>query len=91
MIRGRVIGEVWATRRTKGLDGRKLLLVAAEHADQLVVAMDQLDAGAGDRVLVTWGSGARLAIGPHGSGRRLLCDAAIAQVVDGASDREEER
>ncbi|MEK7393755.1 MAG: EutN/CcmL family microcompartment protein, partial [Fibrobacterota bacterium] len=27
MILGRVIGEVWATRKDRGLDGRKLLIV----------------------------------------------------------------
>lgn len=83
MIRAKVIGEVWATRKAAGLGGRKLLLLAADGTRRLVVGVDTLDAGPGDDVLVTWGSGARnvLAAGPDNRG--LLCDAALTLVVDG--------
>lgn len=33
MIRGRIIGEVWATKKHPGLEGRKLVLVAAVGDD----------------------------------------------------------
>ncbi len=86
MIRGVVVGEVWGTRKAAGLDGRKLLLVAVERSDRLVVGVDTLDARVGDRVLVTWGSGARNVLQPGPGNRGVLCDAAVAMVVDGSSD-----
>lgn len=85
MMRGRVVGEVWATRKSAGLEGRKLLLVGGQ-SDRLVVAVDTLDARAGDTVLVSWGSGARGVLRPGPDNRDLLCDAAVSQVVDGSSD-----
>ena len=52
MMRGTVVGSVWAARHAPGLDGQKLLLVAAKdaegrHTGRLVVATDVLDARAG--------------------------------------------
>jgi microcompartment protein CcmK/EutM len=86
VTRGRVIGEVWGTRKARGLDGRRLLLVADAHGgDEVVVAIDTLDARAGQEVLVAFGSGARNVIAPGPDNRTILCDAAIALVVDGAS------
>lgn len=86
MIRGRVIGQAWATRRAAGLSNQTMLLVAEEGSKRVLLALDILDARVGDRVLVSMGSGARnvLAPGPHN--RHLLCDAAVSQVVDGSSD-----
>ncbi|MFH1132120.1 MAG: EutN/CcmL family microcompartment protein [Pseudomonadota bacterium] len=89
MIRGKVVGEVWATRKAKGLSDQKLLLVAAEKTDRLVVAIDTIDAGVGDEVLVSWGSGARNVLRAGPDNKDLLCDAAISLVVDGCSDRDE--
>ena len=89
MIRGTVVGEVWATRKARGLDGRKLVLVAARDADgrasgRLVVAVDTLDARAGEDVTVAFGSGARNVLRPGVENRDLLCDAAVAAIVEGA-------
>jgi ethanolamine utilization protein EutN len=89
MIRGRVVGQVWATRKARGLDGQKLLLVAAHDASgratgRLVVASDVLDARAGEDVTVAFGSGARNVLRPGGGDRDVLCDAAIAAIVEGA-------
>jgi microcompartment protein CcmK/EutM len=82
MIRGTVVGQVWATRKSRGLAGHRLLLIAA-GGDRVVVGVDTLDARVGQEVLVSWGSGARnvLKAGPHN--RDLLCDAAVSLVVDG--------
>jgi ethanolamine utilization protein EutN len=80
MIRGQILGEVWATRRASGLDGRKLVLVAVEGEDRAVVAFDTQDARVGDEVLVAMGSGARKVIGDSPA---LLCDAAVALILDG--------
>lgn len=88
MIRGVVIGEVWATRRTKRLHGRKLILVAEiyetpegrRRSGRVVVATDNLDARAGDTVIVAFGSGARNAVEP--GSRDVLVDAAVVQIVE---------
>jgi ethanolamine utilization protein EutN len=87
VIRGQVIGEVWATKRATRLEGLKLLLVAEQVAKvgtgRVVVATDNLDAGIGDEVLVAFGSGARNAISP--GSRDVLVDAAVVQIIDGSN------
>jgi microcompartment protein CcmK/EutM len=85
MIRGRVIGDLWATRKALGLDGRHLVLVAVEGEDRVMVAIDTLDARDGQSVLVSVGSGARNVIEPGPDNRALLCDAAVSLLVDGES------
>jgi ethanolamine utilization protein EutN len=64
VLLGRVVGRLWAARRAEGLAGRKLLLVQPETAagsasNRLVVAVDGLHAGPGDRVIVAHGSRVR--------------------------------
>jgi microcompartment protein CcmK/EutM len=83
MIRGRVIGEVWATRKAPGLDGRRLLLVGVDGEDRALVAVDTLDAHEGEAVMVSVGSGARNVLQPGPDNRALLCDAAISLIIDG--------
>ena len=58
MLIGRVVGEVAATRKHESHEGRKALLVQPLSLDGLprgdaVVALDAVDAGVGDRVLLT--------------------------------------
>ena len=83
MIHGRVIGEVWATRKAAGLSGRRLLLVGVDGQDRALVAIDTLDAREGDAVMVSVGSGARNVLEPGPDNRALLCDAAISLIIDG--------
>lgn len=87
MKRGVVVGEVWATRKAPGLDGRALKLVALTEAGKrtgrLLVALDTLDARAGQDVLVALGSGGRNVLRPGPDNRDLLCDAAVALLIDG--------
>jgi microcompartment protein CcmK/EutM len=87
VIRGPVIGQVWAARKAPGLSGRKLVLVAVRGeqalSDRVVVAVDTLDARSGDEVAVAFGSGARNVLWPGPDNRGVLCDAAISVVVDG--------
>lgn len=83
MKRGRILGEVWGARRARGLDGRRLLLVADGESDRVVVAVDTLDARMGQEALVAFGSGARNVLRPGPDNRDLLCDAAVALLVDG--------
>jgi ethanolamine utilization protein EutN len=57
MIIGRVLGEVVATRKHPSHEGRKILLVQPLALDdsakgEAVLALDAVDAGVGDRVLV---------------------------------------
>ena len=58
MLIGRVIGELVATQKHSSHEGRKLLLVQPLNLDgsnrgDAVVAMDSVDAGVGDKVLIT--------------------------------------
>jgi len=79
----RVIGTVVATRKDEKLVGCKLLVLRSEEpdgssSDDYVIAVDTVDAGLGDRVLVVSGSSSRMA-------RELKdrpIDAAIVGVVD---------
>ncbi|HEV8524187.1 MAG TPA: EutN/CcmL family microcompartment protein [Terriglobales bacterium] len=57
MIIARVVGEVVATRKHASHEGRKVLLVQPVNPDdsergEPVLALDAVDAGIGDRVLV---------------------------------------
>ncbi len=83
MNRARIIGEVWATRKSPSLRGRSLKLCALRNVDRVVVAIDTLDAHTGDDVLVSYGSGARGVLRPGPDNRDLLCDAAVSLIVDG--------
>lgn len=84
MILGRVVGEVWATRKHAGLDGRKLLIVRpylwyaplAETSN--LVAVDGVGANVGQDVLVCLGDGARTTSG----GANLPIEAAVMGIVD---------
>lgn len=84
MILGHVTGEVWCTRKHDGLAGRKLLLVRPHFYDapfpdlEHLVAVDSLDAGVGDEVVVCLGHPAREQLGDL----NLPVDAAVMAVVD---------
>lgn len=80
---GRVVGTLVATRKDERLVGTKLLVVRTmdpsfKEEQGYVVAVDTVDAGLGDRVLLVSGSSARLAQGMKDS----PVDAAIIGVVD---------
>ena len=86
MFLGRVIGEVWATRKVPDLDGHRLLVV--EALDQggpaapmvtPVVAADPIGAGVGEEVLVAFGKAARVACGGDGD---FALEAAVVGIVD---------
>ena len=58
MLIARVIGELVATQKHSSHEGRKVLLVQPLNLDgsdrgNAVVALDAVDAGVGDRVLLT--------------------------------------
>ncbi len=55
MIKGRVIGRVWSTKRLEALPQGALLEVEVESGSRLI-AFDPLGCGEGEEVLVTQGS-----------------------------------
>jgi len=84
VLLGRVVGRLWAARQAESLGGRKLLLVRPETASgesaRLVVAVDGLDAGPGDRVIVAHGSRVRdLTVGPAVADKDV-----VIGIVDGS-------
>ncbi|HHY52617.1 MAG TPA: EutN/CcmL family microcompartment protein [Clostridiales bacterium] len=70
MLIGKIIGNVWATRKSESLNGYKLMIVQPyeypNHPKAYpLVAVDTIGAGIGEMVLVVSGSSARLAAGDH--------------------------
>ena len=69
MLIGRVVGELVATQKHASHEGRKLLLVQPLNLDgsdrgDAVVALDAVDAGVGDKVLLaTEGFSAMTSVG----------------------------
>ena len=89
MLLGRVVGTVVATRKDDRLVGTKLLVVRTTDAtgkDEAshMVAVDTVDAGLRDRVLVVTGSSARMASGL----KDTPVDAAIIGVIDSVEMKE---
>lgn len=83
MVLGKVVGTVWATRKDEELVGMKLQIV--RHVDlqyrmkeTFVVAVDTVQAGVGDVVLVCSGSSAR----QTAQTKNKPVDAVIMAVVD---------
>ena len=83
MILGKVVGTVVATRKDERLVGSKLLLVQpclpdGEFRGMALVAVDTVDAGVSETVLVVSGGSARMATGLADD----PVDAAIVGIVD---------
>lgn len=77
MIIGKVIGNVWATRKADNLSGLKFMIVELKNGTSLV-ASDGVGAGIGDKVLITRGSSARKAMNLEDA----PIDAAIIGIID---------
>ncbi|MEQ1891535.1 MAG: EutN/CcmL family microcompartment protein [Planctomycetota bacterium] len=86
MFLGKVIGELWATRKSTDLDGKRLLVIERLAMDPSeaevtpVVAADPLGADVGEYVVVAFGKAARVAFGGDGD---FAFEAAIVGIVDG--------
>jgi microcompartment protein CcmK/EutM len=84
MIIGRIVGDVVATQKSRSHEGRKILVVQPLNLDgtdrgDVVLALDAVDAGVGDRVLlVSEGFSAMTAVGRPQS----PIDMAVVGVVD---------
>lgn len=82
MIMGKVVGNLVSTRKQDALVGSKFLevqLIENQQAtDKFLIAIDSVGAGIGERVLITTGSGARLAL----QNREIPVDAVVVGIVD---------
>lgn len=84
MILGRVVGQVWATKRNPRLSARKLLVVRPltwfrpDHETDHLIAVDPVGAEVGQDVVVCLGLPARWALGDT----RHPVEASIAAIVD---------
>ncbi len=83
MIIAKVVGNLWATRKEDTLVGRKMMIVEPARLDgtstgEAFVAVDTIDAGIGEMVIVAQGSSARKAVGQQES----PVDAAIVAIID---------
>lgn len=83
MFIGRVVGSLWATRKTTNTEGMKFLIIQpynlgkAPNTDT-VVAADILGAGVGELVMVAYGRAARLAVEKEDSS----IEAAVIGIID---------
>ncbi|ATW25317.1 EutN/CcmL family microcompartment protein [Candidatus Formimonas warabiya] len=83
MLIGRVVNSIWSTRKDESLVGAKLMIVQLldtpeEGRGKIIVAVDMIGAGIGERVLITQGSSARRTAGFE--------DAPIDSVIVGIID-----
>lgn len=83
MLLARIVGTVVATRKDERLVSSKLLVVrpvdpTGKPEGNYLVAVDTVDAGVGETVLVVSGSSARMAAGL----KDMPIDAAIVGIVD---------
>ncbi|MGH9814551.1 MAG: EutN/CcmL family microcompartment protein [Candidatus Acidiferrales bacterium] len=84
MMIGRILGNVVATQKSPSHEGRKILAVQPLNLDgsdrgEIVLALDAVDAGVGDRVLVVQeGFCAMTAVGRPNS----PIDMAVVGVID---------
>ncbi|MCP9494107.1 MAG: EutN/CcmL family microcompartment protein [Pyrinomonadaceae bacterium MAG19_C2-C3] len=83
MFLGKIIGNVWATKKTDNLEGVRFLIVHPYDLDHeptknIVVVADRLGAGIGEIVLCAYGKAARSAIGDQ----EMSIEAAVVGIVD---------
>lgn len=83
MLLGRVVGEVWATRKDQRVEGLRFLVVKQidlerRSTDAYVVAVDTVGAGVGEIVMVCQGSSARQSELTNGK----AVDAVVMAIID---------
>lgn len=82
MLMGKVVGNVVSTRKNEKIVGSTILEIRLienqRETDRYIIAIDSLGAGIGETVLVTTGSGARLAM-PN---PQAPVDAVVVGIVD---------
>ena len=83
MFLGKIVGSVWATKKTPNLEGVRFLIVHPldlnrEPNTNVVVVADRLGAGVGETVICAYGRAARSAIGDQD----MSIEAAVVGIVD---------
>jgi ethanolamine utilization protein EutN len=83
MLIGKVVGNIWATRKDEGLNGLKLLVVKpidyyVEGDFPTLVAADFIGAGVGETVIVVTGSSARKVLNRDNA----PIDATVVGIID---------
>lgn len=83
MFLGKVIGNIWATKKTDNLEGVRFLIIHPYDLDHeptknIVVVADRLGAGVGEVVMCAYGKAARSAIGDQ----EMSIEAAVVAIVD---------
>lgn len=83
MFIGKVVGTVWATKKSPDLEGVRFLIVHPYDLDKeptknIVVVADRLGAGVGEIVMCAYGKAARTAVG----NQEMAIEAAVVAIVD---------
>ena len=82
MLMGKVVGHIVSTRKNQDIVGSKILEVQivenGKDTDKFIVAIDSVGAGIGESVLITTGSGARLAL----QNPNTPVDAVVVGIID---------
>jgi len=82
MLMGKVVGHIVSTRKNQDIVGSKILEVRlienGSETDKYIVAIDSVGAGIGESVLITTGSGARLAL----QNPQTPVDAVVVGIID---------
>jgi ethanolamine utilization protein EutN len=81
MLVAELVDTIWATRKSKLLEGTKLLLAEVKdgkRAGEILVVVDYIGAGIGDRVIIAEGSSARRMMEDD----NVPIDAAVIGIVD---------
>ena len=81
MLIGKIVGSVVSTRKNEKLIGSKFMIVESEMKKgeiKRIVAVDNVGAGIGERVIVATGSAARIGCGQESA----PIDAAIVGIID---------
>ncbi|HYY42628.1 MAG TPA: EutN/CcmL family microcompartment protein [Pyrinomonadaceae bacterium] len=83
MFLAKVVGTVWATKKSPDLEGMRFLVVHPIELDKeptrsIVVVADRLGAGIGETVMCAYGKAARTAIGDQ----EMAIEAAVVGIVD---------
>ena len=91
MFLAKVVGTVWATKKTPSLEGMRLLIVHPYNLNKepntdVVVVADRLGAGVGETVICAYGKAARSAIGDQD----MSIEAAVVGIVDQVDVAEKE-
>ena len=86
MFLAKVVGSVWATKKTDNLANLKFLVVnpinlKKEPLTDIIVVADVLGAGIGETVICAYGHAARKAISPENPAA-LSLEAAVVGIVD---------